>query len=95
MIRDLVLHLLKQGCYTSEGDIVVLCAYLGQLARLRDALANDVAVCIDERDSADLADREGEIEEDEENRTKVERVGVAKRVRSKIYDPLNALLTES
>lgn len=83
MIRDLVLHLLKQGCYTSEGDIVVLCAYLGQLARLRDALAKDVAVCIDERDSADLADREGEIEDVEDNQTKVETVSVTRRVRPK------------
>jgi hypothetical protein len=36
---------------------VVLCAYLGQLAKLRDALANEVAIVIDERDQAALADK--------------------------------------
>lgn len=43
-----------------EGDIVVLCAYLGQLARLRDVLGGEVAVVIDERDQAALDDREGD-----------------------------------
>lgn len=36
---------------------MVLCAYLGQLSRLRDALSNEVAVVIDERDQANLDDR--------------------------------------
>ncbi|KAG6373951.1 hypothetical protein JVT61DRAFT_6115 [Boletus reticuloceps] len=53
----------KQGCYSVEGDIVVLCAYLGQLARLRDALGGEVAVVIDERDQAALDDREGDGED--------------------------------
>lgn len=50
----------RQGCYSAEGDIVVLCAYLGQLARLRDVLGGEVAVVIDERDQAALDDREGD-----------------------------------
>ena len=53
----------RQGCYSAEGDIVVLCAYLGQLARLRDALGGEVAVVIDERDQAALDDREGDVDD--------------------------------
>lgn len=56
-------YILRQGPYSEEGDIVVLCAYLGQLARMRDALSNKVAVVIDERDQRDLADREAERED--------------------------------
>jgi hypothetical protein len=59
--------------------VQVLCAYLGQLARLRDALASDVAVVIDERDQAALADREGD-EEFLLTNTVFEKVQVAKRV---------------
>jgi len=79
MIRDLVLYLLRQGCYSNEGDIVVLCAYLGQLARLRDALAKDVAISIDERDQAELDDQEAEKDSDLEIGT-IQRVSVTKRV---------------
>ena len=52
----------SQGLYSSEGDIVVLCGYLGQLARMRDAFADKVAVVIDERDQVELADREAEVD---------------------------------
>jgi hypothetical protein len=56
---------------------VVLCAYLGQLAKVRDALSDTVAVVIDERDQADLADHEDRGSDDE---TLVEHVKVSKRV---------------
>jgi len=58
---------------------VVLCAYLGQLARLRDALAKDVAISIDERDQAELDDQEAEKDSDFEIGT-IQRVSVTKRV---------------
>lgn len=70
---------LRQGCYSEEGDIVVLCAYLGQLARLRDALAGEVAIIIDERDQAALADQEGDKEE-EDVEVAIEHVKITKRV---------------
>ena len=70
----------RQGCYSNEGDIVVLCAYLGQLARLRDALANEVAVIIDERDQASLDDQEGDSDEPTPGEVSIERVNVTKRV---------------
>ncbi|KAI6041108.1 hypothetical protein EDC04DRAFT_2566184 [Pisolithus marmoratus] len=85
MIRDLVLYLLRQGCYSGEGDIVVLCAYLGQLARLRDALARDVVTVIDERDQAELADREAEVVSNGECTT-IDRLNVTKRVRLRTVD---------
>ncbi|KAJ6594163.1 hypothetical protein B0H19DRAFT_1094164 [Mycena capillaripes] len=84
MIKDLVLHLLRQGCYSDEGDIVVLCAYLGQLARVRDALGNEVAVIIDGRDKDNLAEQEEELEDRDE--AQVERVKVTKRVRLRTID---------
>ncbi|KAF8128159.1 hypothetical protein EV363DRAFT_1585143 [Boletus edulis] len=88
MIRDLVLYLLRQGCYSAEGDIVVLCAYLGQLARLRDALGGEVAVVIDERDQAALDDREGDEEDagDAFLGESVQHVKVTSRVRLRTVD---------
>lgn len=59
---------------------MVLCAYLGQLARLRDALANEVAIVIDERDQAALADQEGDDESDFASGVAIEHVRVTKRV---------------
>jgi hypothetical protein len=61
---------------------VVLCAYLGQLARVRDALASEVAVLIDDRDQMDLADQETEKSDIEDLAPEVEHVKVSKRVRS-------------
>ncbi|KZT65176.1 hypothetical protein DAEQUDRAFT_539533 [Daedalea quercina L-15889] len=68
MIRDLVLYFLRQGVYNEAGDIAVLCAYLGQLQKVRAALRNlKIAVSVDERDKDQLAqqglEEEGEYEE--------------------------------
>jgi hypothetical protein len=71
----------SQGCYSREGDIVVLCAYLGQLAKVRDALSHEVAVVIDERDEIALAEREDDDEKEEINALiNVDRIAVSKRV---------------
>jgi hypothetical protein len=69
----------RQGCYSQEGDIVVLCAYLGQLARVRDALQDKVAILIDERDQTELADREEEVNELREE-AQVTHVKISSRV---------------
>jgi hypothetical protein len=69
----------RQGCYCQDGDIVVLCAYLGQLSRLRDALSNEVVVVIDERDREQLAQHEDDGE-GMRNGFSIEQVKVAKRV---------------
>ncbi|KAH7335664.1 hypothetical protein B0J17DRAFT_769497 [Rhizoctonia solani] len=54
MIYDLVLHLLKQGCYNKPGNIVILAAYLGQIPKLRKKLEGIVTIVIDERDAEQL-----------------------------------------
>jgi hypothetical protein len=65
MIRDLVLYFLKQGLYDGAGDIAVLCAYLGQLQKVRAALRDlKVAVSVDERDEEQL-ERTGLTDNDE------------------------------
>ncbi|KAJ7188061.1 hypothetical protein C8R46DRAFT_1053533 [Mycena filopes] len=84
MIKDLVLYLLRQG-YSEEGDIVVLCAYLGQLARVRDALRDEVAVIIDGRDKDNLAEQEEDIE-DRTDQFQIEQIEVTKRVRLRTID---------
>ena len=58
---------------------MVLCAYLGQLAKVRDALHNLVAVVIDERDQKELAEREEEVDEIRQE-TLVEHVKISSRV---------------
>ncbi|CCM04279.1 uncharacterized protein FIBRA_06450 [Fibroporia radiculosa] len=76
MIRDLVLYFLRQGIYNGAGDIAVLCAYLGQLQKVRAALRDlKIAVSVDERDQEQLA-RQG-VDED----VGFEEVIVAKHIR--------------
>ncbi|KAJ8454017.1 hypothetical protein ONZ51_g13274 [Trametes cubensis] len=76
MIRDLVMYFLRQGTYSGPGDIAVLCAYLGQLQKVRAALRDlKIAVAVDERDAEELA-RQG-LDEDVE----FAEVVVAKHVR--------------
>lgn len=57
---------------------MVLCAYLGQLAKVRDALSDSVAVIIDERDQEALA--AGEEDKEIQEESLVEHVQVSKRV---------------
>lgn len=76
-----LIFLPSQGAYGGEGDIVVLCAYLGQLARVRDAFGDKVAVVIDERDQRELADREAETDDVAAPTSLVEHVKVSRRVR--------------
>ncbi|KAI0816803.1 hypothetical protein BC628DRAFT_1334253 [Trametes gibbosa] len=76
MIRDLVLYFLRQGAYSGPGDIAVLCAYLGQLQKVRAALRDmKISVAVDERDAEELA-RQG-LEE----QVDFEEVLVSKHVR--------------
>ena len=78
MIRDLVIYFLKQGPYTGKGDIAVLCAYLGQLQKVRAALKDaKLAVSLDERDQEQLERQGGEELEPGES---FENVHVAKHV---------------
>ncbi|KAG9009435.1 hypothetical protein FRB93_005371 [Tulasnella sp. JGI-2019a] len=78
MIKDLVMYFLRQGIYSQTGDIVVLCAYLGQLQKIRLALAKEVTTVIDDRDAAQLVDHEEQ--EDEATVLKVPLGGSAEQV---------------
>jgi hypothetical protein len=79
MIVDLVMYFLRQGEYNNQGDIAVLCAYLGQLQKVRAALRElKVTVAVDERDEDQLV-RQGLQDEDE--MPSIEEVSVVKHVR--------------
>jgi hypothetical protein len=61
------LRLASQGTYTKPGSIVVLCMYLGQLAKIRDEFRDSkISVVLDSRDEEVLRDREGDVEAREE-----------------------------
>ena len=79
MIVDLVMYFLRQGKYNSQGDIAVLCAYLGQLQKVRAALRSlKVTVAVDERDEDQLV-KQG-LQGDDETPL-IEEVAVARHVR--------------
>jgi len=79
MVVDLVMYFLRQGEYNAQGDIAVLCAYLGQLQRVRAELRSlKVTVAVDERDEDQLV-RQGLQDGDEI--PSIEEVAVAKHVR--------------
>ena len=79
MIVDLVMYFLRQGEYNSQGDIAVLCAYLGQLQKVRGALQSlKVTVAIDERVEDQLAKQELQ---DEDEAPSIGEVAVTKHVR--------------
>ena len=79
MIVDLVMYFLRQGEYNGQGDIAVLCAYLGQLQRVRAELRSlKVTVAVDERDEDQLV-KQG-LQGDDETPS-IEEVAVVKHVR--------------
>ena len=79
MVVDLVMYFLRQGVYNEKGDIAVLCAYLGQLQKVRAELQSlKVTVAVDERDEDQLV-RQGLQDEDET--PSIEEVMVTKHVR--------------
>ncbi|KAF9268371.1 hypothetical protein L218DRAFT_954733 [Marasmius fiardii PR-910] len=76
MIVDLVKYFLQQDVYSAPGDIAVLCAYLGQLHKVRAAMRDlKIAVSLDDRDAKEL-DKQG-MEED----AVIEQVAVARHIR--------------
>jgi len=85
MIVDLATYLVRQTPkYSEVGTIVVLCAYLGQLVKLREAFSSCFTVVIDERDQELLAkqatDDHEEQPESPDNTTHVETVRMSQRV---------------
>ncbi len=68
MVVEMVNYFVRNG-YTKPEDIAVLTPYLGQMMKIRDALAESFAVVIDERDAQDLAEME-EQQADEDRKGK-------------------------
>ncbi|KAG8869904.1 hypothetical protein FRB97_000632 [Tulasnella sp. 331] len=89
-MRPAISHLIRQGTYSQSGDIVVLCAYLGQLQKIRLALAKEVTTVIDDRDAAQLVDHEEQENQatvaDTMSKGSVEQVDVSKRVLLRTVD---------
>ncbi|KAG9027745.1 hypothetical protein FS842_004882 [Serendipita sp. 407] len=88
MVKALVQHLLRQGPYTKAGSIVVLCMYLGQLAKLRDELQKSrIRVVLDSRDEDELRNREGDaILNDEDVPIKASDVKLSEQVLLRTVD---------
>ena len=75
------MYFLRQGEYNGQGDIAVLCAYLGQLQKVRAALRSlKVTVAVDERDEDQLV-KQGL--QDEHEIVPIEEVAVSKHVRDR------------
>ncbi|KAG8902433.1 hypothetical protein FRC01_009576, partial [Tulasnella sp. 417] len=85
-LRPTIENYRKQGKYTRQGDIVVLCAYLGQLAKVRKLLSNEVATVIDERDAVQLINHEDNDEAAEILVDSAEQVQVSKRILLRTVD---------
>ncbi|GBC05064.1 hypothetical protein RclHR1_00600027 [Rhizophagus clarus] len=75
MVVEMVKYFVRNG-YTKSDDIAVLTPYLGQMIKIRDALAESFAVIIDERDALNIT----EMEERQQLRTynsNIETISVA------------------
>jgi hypothetical protein len=59
----LLTYVRRQGCYNTEGNIVILAAYLGQIPKIREKLRSIVTTIVDERDAELLAQHGLEAED--------------------------------
>ncbi|GBB88735.1 hypothetical protein RclHR1_15310002 [Rhizophagus clarus] len=65
MVVEMVKYFVRNG-YTKPDDIAVLTPYLGQMIKIRDALAKSFVVVIDERDASNITEME---EQEQQSRT--------------------------
>jgi hypothetical protein len=63
MVVEMVKYFVRNG-YTKPDDIAVLTPYLGQMIKIRDALAKSFVVVIDERDALNITEMEEQEEQD-------------------------------
>ncbi|PKY55180.1 P-loop containing nucleoside triphosphate hydrolase protein [Rhizophagus irregularis] len=81
MVVEMVKYFVRNG-YTKQDDIAVLTPYLGQMMKIREALAKSFVVVVDERDEENITqleeDRDGEENDDKNNKNIIdESVSVA------------------
>jgi len=79
MVKQLLLHLNKQGCY-SNGELAVITPYVGQLRKLRNELRNTFSVQLSEKDQEEV-DTIDELEVNSESIYSVERKSLSQSVR--------------
>jgi superfamily I DNA and/or RNA helicase len=79
MVKRLVSHLTKQGCY-GDGDLAVITPYVGQLRKLRNELRNMFSVQLSEKDQ-DEVDTIDEVEVGEDCPHSVQRKVLSQSVR--------------
>jgi superfamily I DNA and/or RNA helicase len=79
MVKQLVSHLSKQGCY-GDGELAVITPYVGQLRKLRNELRNMFAVQLSEKDQEEV-DTIDELEVNGESPLSVERKALSQSVR--------------
>ncbi|CAG8561182.1 11716_t:CDS:10, partial [Acaulospora morrowiae] len=82
MIVEMVKYFVRNG-YTKAEQIAVLTPYLGQLLKIRDALASSFMVVIDERDSDDLVKFQDQMKDNDQQEPspKAEKMSTASKRR--------------
>ncbi|GBC46709.1 uncharacterized protein OCT59_017758 [Rhizophagus irregularis] len=63
MVVEMVKYFVRNG-YTKPDDIAVITPYLGQMIKIRDALAKSFVVVIDERDEQNITEMEEQQEQE-------------------------------
>ena len=79
MVKQLVSHLSKQGCY-GDGEIAVITPYVGQLRKLRNVLGNTFFVKLSEKDQEEV-DTIDELDNTGDSLPSVERKALSQSVR--------------
>ena len=79
MVKHLVSHLTKQGCY-GDGDLAVITPYVGQLRKLRNELRNMFSVQLSEKDQEEVETID-EVEVAEDSPPSVQRKVLSQSVR--------------
>jgi len=79
MVKQLVSHLSKQGCY-GDGELAVITPYVGQLRKLRNELRNMFSVQLSEKDQEEVNTID-ELEVNGDSPPSVERKALSQSVR--------------
>lgn len=79
MVKQLVSHLSKQGCY-GDGELAVITPYVGQLRKLRNELRNMFSVQLSEKDQEEM-NKIDELDVSGDSPPSVERKALSQSVR--------------
>lgn len=79
MVKQIVSHLSKQGCYR-DGELAVITLYVGQLRKLRNELRNTFSVQLSEKDQEEV-DTIDELDVDGNPPSSIERRDLSQSIR--------------